>query len=290
VIVKNPIFFIGEGRSGTTVMFEAFVKHQDIAYLSNYTEKFFSPKIGLVHRVVKKTRREDQYDKDSVLLKYLPKPIEAYDTWAKLCGDKFVNTFLKGVVASKQEKNDVSKYIDDIVKYQKKNHFATKLTGPPRIGYLSSIYAGAKFINIIRDPRAVVASLLNVGFWKQKGDKPFWEDAFTQEQYAIYKEYGQSEVALAALEWCAVYDQTELERIDKNIIDVSNESFMKNPVGEMRRIFNLVGLEPCQNSLSYIEANDYVDMNDKYKDRLSLEEINVVEQICLRQMKAHGYL
>ena len=37
---EKPIFFIGVPRSGTTIIYEQFSKHSDLAWLSNFSAKY----------------------------------------------------------------------------------------------------------------------------------------------------------------------------------------------------------------------------------------------------------
>lgn len=288
----SPIFFIGEGRSGTTIIFEAFSKHKDIAYLSNYTEKFWLPQFGIIHRIIKKQGKKNQYNDVSIINKFYHKPTEAYNTWEKLCGSKIKNHFMRDVRPTNSEIENVKKYINRIVKYQGKARFSTKLTGPPRITYFSSIFDDIYFINIIRDPRAVVASLLNVAFWKNRGNYPFWEDTLTKNKYTIWENYGMSQVALASLEWCSVYEQTIKEAKNTNsfVYNLKYEDFMDDPKTEMEKLLLVVGLSYCRDIHEYVKSNTYKNMNYRYKERLNDADIRVIEEICKEYMVQLNYL
>lgn len=82
----SEIFFIGEGRSGTTIIFEAFARHKEIAFLSNYTDKFFYPHFGFMHNIFKSYGVKPQHNDYRFYNKILPKTSEAYNTWEKLAG------------------------------------------------------------------------------------------------------------------------------------------------------------------------------------------------------------
>lgn len=293
---KGPIIFIGEGRSGTTVIFEIFVLHEEIAFLTNYTEKFFFPQFGLIN-VISRYGREDQYKEDNFFIKKLPRPSEAYNTWEKLCGKKFRDSFLKDVKPTSNEKNNVNNYIDKIIKYQMKNRFATKLTGPPRITYLYNINHNTYFINIIRDPRPVVASKLNVDFRKNKGlTKPYWKNTFNKHHFELYLKYHKDPVAIASLEWLSIYEQTikESEKCNKDILNIKYEDFVENPYNTLKKIIvhtDLTYSNIYDNRIkAYISKNNLKNLNHKYKERLSKKQINIIEEICEIPMRKLGYL
>ncbi|MBM7571384.1 sulfotransferase [Aquibacillus albus] len=290
--MDKTIFFIGEGRSGTTVIFEVFSRHKDIAYLSNYTDKFYFPQTGLIHRIIKKRGKKNQYNDVPILNKTFPKPSEAYDTWEKLCGSKIRYSFMRNIQPTQIEAESVIKYINQIKKYQGKKLFSTKFTGPPRISYFTQVFDNISFVNIVRDPRAVVASLMNVKFWKDKGDEPFWDGTFTEHEYEIWNRYDKSQVALAALEWNSIYKQTEIEKNISNchVINIKYEDFMENPKKEMNSLLDYLNLDYCNSLQSHIEKVDNKNMNYKYKERLSEDQIKVVEEVCKDAMEKLGYL
>lgn len=287
----NPVFFIGQGRSGTTAIFEAFSKHDQMAFISNYINKFYLPHIGLLHRIQNKNKRK-AIQNEPKLNKFYLRPSEAYDIWEKLCGDKIRNTFMRDTHPTQAEIKNVKTYLNKIMRYQGKNKFSAKFTGPPRITYLTEIFNNAQFINIIRDPRAVVASLLNKDFWIEKGNVPFWEDTFTEEKYQIWESYGRSPVALASLEWCAIYEQTQIERTRCNnkIYDLKYESFMNDPIAEMKKLLNFLELSNNETMFTFMKRKKYNNRNVKYKERLGAEQIQIVESICKEYMEEQGYL
>jgi len=291
--VRNkPIFFIGEGRSGTTVIFESFAQHENIAFFSNYTDKFYYPQVGIIHRLFRKQGKKPQYT-NNIINKFLPKTSEAYNTWEKLAGKKFRNTFLRNCKPSQKEKNNIKNYISKIKLYQNKKRFATKLTGPPRITYLNNIFENAYFINIIRNPRAVVASLINVKFRIDQGfEKPFWENSLTNDLEKIWEKYNKSPVALAALEWRSIYEQTNYESKKNNIkfYNLKYENFAEHPVKELKRIINFANLNYSDNIFKYTNENNYENMNYKYKERLSKRQVEIIEDICENAMRELNYL
>ncbi|KGK91261.1 hypothetical protein DP73_04675 [Desulfosporosinus sp. HMP52] len=289
---EKPIFFIGEGRSGTTIIFEAFSKHRDIAYLSNYTNRLWLPQVGFVHNLINKQGKKNQYGDVSLFNKFYPKPHESYETWEKLSGKKFRQTFMKDMKATDREAKVVKEYIQKIIKWQNKERFSTKLTGPPRITYLSSIYNNAYFVNVVRDPRAVVASLLNVEFWKRKERTPYWEGTFTEDRFEIWDSYDKSPTALAALELCSVYEQTlhESKSNQSKLYTLRYEDFIDDPKHEMEKVLQFVGLEYCNNLDSYIGSTEYKNMNNRYRERLSNEEIEIIENICRDYINEYRYL
>jgi len=177
-MIYKPVFVIGMPRSGTTVISEAISLHEEFGWISNYLTKFpnyiwismlnrlcFIPKIGIYIR----GRKPQTNNLNSFFRKFFPYPSEAYNIWEIFLGKKFRNDYLFGKVATEEERKNVIEYFKKVLKYQGKKRLFVKLTGPPRIQFLTSIFPDAYFIHIIRDPRAVVNSLLKVKFWREGG-------------------------------------------------------------------------------------------------------------------------
>jgi len=185
--VYKPIFIIGVPRSGTTIIFEAFSVHEDLAWFSNMLGRFPDiPEISILNRlsftnVLRGNKRQNKAH--SRLRNIFPYPTECYPAWKSYCGDKFLYDYLIDQAASENEKKRTVRNILKVIRYHGKKRFAAKITGPSRMNYISSIFPDAKFIHIVRDARAVVNSLMNVDFWTEsdKLNKPWWENGLTAD-------------------------------------------------------------------------------------------------------------
>jgi len=289
----KPIILIGMGRSGTTIVFEALARHPKVGFFSNYTDKFFKlPQISIVHRFLK-FGEKPQGQRTSLFNKFLPKTSEAYYTWSRLCGDKFRFSFMKNIKPTSYEIDKVKSYVSKILYWEGKERFIMKITGPPRLEFLHGIFPDAYFVDIIRDPRAVVASLLNVSFWKQRGlTKPFWENTLDEETMDLWKnKYDSTPESLAALENLEVYKQTnkELKATKANYLRIKYEDFVANPIEQTKIICNFSNLDWSEKIGNYINSKIYKNMNYKYKERLTKEQIRIIEEISAPIINEIGY-
>ena len=103
-------------------------------------------------------------------------PSEAYPVWERYCGERFVYDFMLGVKATPEERERVRRLVGKLLRYQGKLRFATKITGPARIGYLASIFPDAQFVWLVRDGRDFVTSALQRG-WFDTSRPGFHSDA-----------------------------------------------------------------------------------------------------------------
>lgn len=299
----TPVFLIGMPRSGTTVLAEAISIHKDLAWISKYLTIFPSiPQISFLNRLVDipyvgvylrgKKRQEKSFA--NFFRKFLPYCVENYTIWEKFLGRKFLFDYLAHQRASEQEKEQVKKYIQIILKYQGKKRFFAKFTGPPRICYLQSIFPDAYFVHVLRDPRAVINSLLKVRFWREKGglEKPFW-NGFPAEYFQEWERKNRSPVALAALQWKKVVLLTWEEKkyaLPGHFIEVRYEDFVEEPHEILTTIFNKVGLSDSPEAHRYISSIGKLrNMNYKYKKDLSKDDIKIIEEITADVAKKAGY-
>lgn len=293
--IKNPIFFIGMPRSGTSIIFEAFAAHKDLGWLSNYSNRMPAfPYINLIHRMFFCAQgRKNQYQKIPIYKRILPEPQEVYNVWNRFFGQKFAETFLANCSPSEDEIEKCRKYIKHILWAENKSRFCAKFTGPPRIRFLSRIFPDAYFIDVVRDPRATVSSLLLLDWWKKRGlTKPFWEGALKSSDLEIWEDTGCSPVALAALQWCSVYEATvdEISGLDNKYYRVKYEEFMTSPLATIEQLVSYCGISKCEKMKNYVSSQSYKNMNYKYNENLPIKDIKLIEYIAGKHMKKLGYL
>lgn len=293
--ITKPIFMIGVPRSGTTIIFEALSNHEDLGYFTSFTSRFpnfwfmeggvriFN--LPIFKRLPKGEKKQYKQGK-GFIHRFLPTPIENYEKWVSLCGEKFAFDYLLDTTATVEEEQKVKTTIKRLLSVQGKPRFLGKFTGPPRMAYLKSIFPDAIFVNVIRDPRAVVNSLLEVDFWKAGNGytKPWWKNGLLDGWEAEWEKYGRSPAALTAIQIRRINEVTNLERKDLKegqFLEVTYEDFIANPVSVMDKILTHCQLRSSMKLTEYITTpGRYQNMNDKYKEDLSVDDIRAVEEIA----------
>lgn len=292
--ISNPVFLIGTGRSGSSIVFEAFSKHSHFGWISNYYYFFKSfPQIGFVHRVFKnRIGKKPQNQNLSKLNQILPRPLEVYPLWGKLCGQEFRYSSLHLKIPDDSAIVRTKKYFAKLLRWQGKKRLCVKLTGPPRLFYLNKMFTNAFFIDIVRDPVYTVNSYLNVKFWNEKGtDKPHWNDFFNQEDYTEWDKYGRTRIALAALEWRRIIrlTQEEVKKCNANYLLVKYEDFLDNPKSVIKKMIDFVGLDIEDKINQYIDKTNYNNKNTNKNISLSDDDITTIKLICKKEIDFLGY-
>ena len=291
-IVSNPVIIIGSGRSGTTILSEIIFNHEQLAWPSNYQEMFPSlPQINLIRNIFdnklwKIQGQKPQLNKVSIFNKYFFKPAEAYNFWEKISGSRidFSRGFLLNEKVLPQEKEFMLNVFLKMVKYQHKKRLAFKITGPAKIGYLTSIFDKPVFVNVVRKPFPTMQSWLQVDFWEQKGkNKLWWTGAYSEPEIGWAKNNYNQPALLAALQYRKLKETTdaEIKKHAAKCITVNYEDFVTQPHDVIKDILDFCDL-PLSNCIDkYMLRNKIFNQDKKAenKNMFSNEEKNMMENI-----------
>jgi len=293
--LRRPIFVIGVGRSGSTIIFEALAHHEELGWFSNYSNKFPDyPYMTFIHRLFfGKMGQKKQGQKLPFLNRFLPKTSEAYKLWSKLFFEEnFGRLSLFSKIPSSVAINKANSYISKLLRAQGKNRFIAKLTGPPRINYLQAAFPDAIYIDIIRDPCATIASLMRTDFWEAKGKyTPAWDGILNEKEIRIWEEYDSSPLVVTALQWNAISRATHREQSETNaqLLRIKYEDFINNPMSELKKILSFAGLKDSQKIEKYIFSMNYESTNYKYKELLKQEEMELIRNITSEFIAQDNY-
>lgn len=275
-------------RSGTTLIFEHFARHHQLAWLSNYCEMWpGTPFLNLLrplldNKIIKIQGNKKQYGTVRFGNRYYPQPDEAYAFWDRYATKDFSRSYLFKVKATEGAISRTQTAISRVIFYQRRKRFATKLTGPGRIHYLSSIFPDAKFVHVIRDVRSVVHSLLNVEFWKEKGglDRPFWLNGLSRDKQDLWEKNESDPALLAALQWSQIIGSARKEAselLPGNYIEIRYEDFIAEQEKTMKILYRYTGL-PYRDVITAKKDNaNVINMNDKYKSAFDSRTLELIE-------------
>jgi len=300
---SRPIFFVGMPRSGTTILFEAFARHPDLGWPSNYSERQPRwPSLNLLrrlldNRIVHLTGRKQQYAKVRFGNRYLPHPDEAYRFWDHYTGRKFSREYLADVVVDTRTRERVRAAVATILRWQGRRRFAAKLTGPPRIAFLNSIFPDAKFVHVVRDGRAVVHSLLKVGFWRRKGgfDGPFWNGGLSESELHDWLASGRDPGVLAAIQWqhIVALARRESHTLPKDHYrEVKYEDFVASPHRVLSSLYDFCMLSDADTGHGFLDHGGVglKNMNAKFHDEVPQESAMRITAALEPMLAELGYI
>lgn len=198
--INMPIFVVGTGRSGSTIFFDIFATHPQVAWLSRLSRD-----------------RPAQPGLNRLLMRFLDTPVlgallrrrfnpsEAYPFWdlncpgfSNPCRDLLADDVTP--IAAARTREALEKVIT-----KRRDRFLAKITGWPRVQFLQELFPQALFIEVTRDPCATATSLLEVAFWDGWRGPPNWRRGpLPPDLDAIWEMEGRSFIALAAIEYVIV--------------------------------------------------------------------------------------
>jgi hypothetical protein len=165
------------------------------------------------------------------------------------------------------------------VRYQSASKLAFKITGPSRIGFLSSLFPDAYFLHITRKPVPTIASFLKVPFWKTRGiNQLWWHFDLSLEEQAAVLEHNNDPVWMTAFQISKIIETTqyELEKVRPNYLRISYEDFIKDPKESISEVFSFIGISNHNRCFDYLKDNPILERSvsdDKYFDKDNLKKI-----------------
>ena len=286
--MKNPIFIVGTGRSGTTLLFKMLKDHPNVSWLSRYIEDY--PQYPFINRLL---LRGLDFPIIGKIIKNRIFPIEGYAYWDKLFPG-FSMPF-RDLLAS-----DVSDNVKDLFRNAVRNclvtnreHFLGKITGWPRIGFLQEIFPDAKFVQVSRDGHAVANSLLSVDFWRGwRGPQNWRWGSLPENLNELWEKHGKSFVALAAIQWIILeeaFKQASENVLEASIIRIHYEKLCENPIKVLKSITDFCGLDWSNKFESDLKRYRIKPANDKWRQELSQQQIYILQNILNEYLYIFGY-
>lgn len=297
---ENFVFLLGAGRSGTTLLYKVLAAHPDIAYLSNYQNRWPTwPSTALLHRLLNKfpeTKRKAWFqegggayfnERRKWLQSVIPTPAEAESVY-RTCGLPLTPN--ADFQPDKKLAACMNGRFDRIRALAGAKVLLTKRTANNRrIPQLTRIFPGAKYIHLVRDGRAVAYSLPRVAWWDDH--VLYWAGKSPSQMVAE----GADPLALAATNWVEEMKslETNLPLIDPaRLLEVRYENLLKNPFEEIRRMVEFMGLgESLQDEYRVlVESLQLKPRSESWVKNWSDEEKRHVNEIQLEALQRWRYV
>ncbi len=197
-------------------------------------------------------------------------PSEAYRVWdwVRPVHDSPCDPPLHGGDATPAERDRATAAIQRVMFYQRKSRFVNKNTrNTRRLPYLNELFGDALFIHVIRDPRAAIASFLNVPWWP---DLRVWcAGNLTPKQWSAQ---GRDPVLLAAELWRAEVQAALAARAmleQQRYLEVRYEDFIQKPQQVLAHIASFCALRWTGSFERFLDSFELENRNFKFKKQFS---------------------
>lgn len=228
------------------------------------------------------------------LLQRRIKPGESYPFWEHHCtGFSAPYRDLVATDVTDKTKKHVPRTMARILT-EKRNRLLLKITGWPRIGFLSEVFEDARFIHVMRDGRAVANSMLNVYFWQGwKGPQDWGWGQLSPAQEREWNEYDQSFVVLAAIQWKILMDAMEKAKrtiSNERFLEIRYENLCSDPIGQFQKVTQFCELEWTVGFERQLGKYQPKNTNDKFKYDLNAAQQSDLEAVLGDYLMRYGYL
>lgn len=295
-----PLFLIGAARSGTSLLYKCLCLHPDTAWISNWVRRFPGhPGLAILNRVparLPKLQREVWFGGGGnayvygaprrVTERIFPMPVEGEPLFAR-SGIPAPSCDCIAPVGGELEA--LREAVRRITRAGGGQVFVNKRIGNNwRIPVLLAAFPSARFVEIVRDGRAVAYSLSKVDWWDDS-ELP-WLGGGTPRQLhgAGYDAWG-----LCACNWVA-----ELDAISGGLRDVTPErhlqfhyeEFVNNPLETLERVAAFAGLRTDLAWRNRLTGLRFPDRNESWKTKLDPTVVRRIETAQADKLREHGYV
>lgn len=281
----KPVFIVGTGRCGSQIFYRMLAHHEEFNWFTTLEElhpdsKFFR----LIGSIVSKPAIYR-------ILGDKIQPSEAYSIWKK--GDPgLLNPYRS--LNEHDVTEEKKRRLRSIVRSKGKGkRFLCKITGWSMIPYFNKVFPESKFIHVLRDGRAVVNSLLHVGFWRGWEGIHNWRWGCKEEYRREIEKYDDSFAAIAALQWKIVTKEIKSagEKIGKHrFMEIKYEELVDRKIGVIRNAVDFIGSSWNKRFGKAISSYDLENRNYKWKESLSKREKKIIDHSLKDTLKEYGYI
>jgi omega-hydroxy-beta-dihydromenaquinone-9 sulfotransferase len=290
---SRPVFVLGTGRCGSTLVEEVLCRHGAVGFVSNLEDRFSLPVTagrwnGPLYRrlpaaVTQKSR-----------IRYAPS--EGYRALSREVSPLLASP-LRDLVADDVTPWLERRFRDFFVQrahVQQTETFLHKFTGWPRAGFIRAVFPSARFIHVVRDGRAVANSWLQMPWWLGFEGPDHWQwGPLTEELAAEWEASGRSFVVLAGLLWKMLIDAFDSARsgiATADWLEVRYEDVAANPRRTFARMLEFCGLPWDAEFERGFERHTFTaSRSDAFRRDLDPADVERLGRILASTLAARGY-
>jgi len=203
-------FVIGTGRCGSTLVHEILARHPSNGFITNLDDKGIRTSSRFQNQAWRQLPA-------SVTTKgrFRFAPSEAYRVLAREVSPALVDPVrdLLAADATPWLAERMHAFVARRTTRLRSEVFLHKFTGWPRTGFLQACFPDTVVIEIVRDPRAVANSWLQMPWWHgHRGPGEWHFGPLSPEQQAAWEEHSRSFPVLAATAWQMLMDASDRAR------------------------------------------------------------------------------
>jgi hypothetical protein len=295
--VTAPVFLVGAPRSGTSLVYKALCLHPSVSYISNWVRRVPAvPQLAVLNRAA--TRLPDLRlrawfgEGDNAYVygtrrplwqRAFPMPVEGEPLYARAGVGDGGNGRANGSADLERLRHS----FDAVRRAGGGTTFVNKrVANNRRIPLLLEAFPDARFVEILRDGRAVALSLANVDWWP---DSVVWWCGKTPRQWEAE---GRDPWELCARTWVEELHATEhgLTAVpERQRLSISYEQLVRDPQVTLSGVAAFAGVEPTPIGRGWLDGVAFPDRNEAWRTRLDPAAISTIEAVEGDDLRRHGY-
>ena len=286
-------FVLGTGRCGSTLVHEVLCQHDDVAFLSNLEDLGVPP--GAVARASGRAyRRMPPWVTEKGRARFAPS--EGYRALRREVSPILESSDrdLLAADATPWLTKRLQAFFEERMARAPEPVYLHKLTGWPRAGFLHAAFPDARYVNVVRDGRAVASSWLQMDWWLGYRGPEHWHfGPLSDEHRDVWERSGRSYVVLAGLAWVLLLDAFEAARAElpeRSWLDVRYEDLLAEPEVTIGRILTFFGL-PFEATFRRRLARYSFETgrSDAYRRDLDPASLKALEDVLGPTLQRYGY-
>jgi hypothetical protein len=300
-VEDHPVFLVGAPRSGTTLLYKILCMHPRAAWISNWIRR--SPgatalaAFNRIPALLPAMQRRVWFGNDSNAYVYgkrrrpweraFPMPVEGEPIFEPIGTNDGDGGGTGEPAVAERQLEILRERLESIRRFSGGSVFVNKrIANNRRIRLLMRGFPSARFVDLVRDGRAVAYSLSTVDWWR--GSVQWWHDR-TPERWQAE---GGDPWELCARSWVEEIGAIErgLQRVpSEQVLHISYEHLVASPLPSIRSIATFAGLPENRDWLKRVSQLRFPNRNEAWRERLSPAEIATIQDVQRDALKRYGY-
>lgn len=296
----TQVFLVGAARSGTSLVYKALCLHPETGYLSNWSRRFPSvPVVSAANRIARRapTTRNAVWFADgsnayvygrrrTLLERSFPMPIEGEPLFGR-CGLHRVEPD-EGPPPEDEVIGRLRSALTRHLRWAGGRVLVSKCVSNNRhVGLLRRAFPGARFVSIVRDGRAVAASLSRVDWWPN--DVLWW----LGDTPAAWERRGGDPIELCARNWVEdvrVIEQGLEEVPPEQVMRLRYEDLVDRPLDTLRAVGRFAGLDDDPRWLAELASMSFPNRTERWVEVLDATALATVQRVQADELVRYGYV